>query len=84
MRRLQTAPAGLQGEAAAAQAAVTLGFVRVLRTLVTEIAEYAMLCGAASVSIALADGTADGSARLTIEAGGGKLINIVLRDPPPG
>lgn len=39
LRRLQTAPAGLQGEAAAAQAAVTLGFVRVLRTLVTEIAE---------------------------------------------
>ena len=39
VRRLQAAPPGLRGEAAAAQAAVTLSLVRVLRTLVTEIAE---------------------------------------------
>jgi two-component sensor histidine kinase len=36
--------------------------------LITEIAEYAMLCGAASVSIALTDGTAPGTAQLTVEA----------------
>jgi two-component sensor histidine kinase len=36
--------------------------------LITEIAEYAMLCGAASVSIALADGADAGTARLTVEA----------------
>lgn len=36
--------------------------------LITEIAEYAMLCGAASVSIALADGTSPGAAQLTVEA----------------
>jgi two-component sensor histidine kinase len=37
--------------------------------LITEIAEYAMLCGAASVSIALTgDGAAAGTARLTVEA----------------
>ena len=36
--------------------------------LITEIAEYAMLCGAASVSISLADGAAAGTAQLTVEA----------------
>jgi two-component sensor histidine kinase len=37
--------------------------------LITEIAEYAMLCGAASVSIALTgDGAAPGTAQLTVEA----------------
>ena len=37
--------------------------------LITEIAEYAMLCGAASVSIALTgDGAPPGTAQLTIEA----------------
>jgi two-component sensor histidine kinase len=37
--------------------------------LITEIAEYAMLCGAGSVSIALAgDGVGPGTAQLTIEA----------------
>ncbi|HEX8222407.1 MAG TPA: histidine kinase dimerization/phosphoacceptor domain -containing protein [Allosphingosinicella sp.] len=36
--------------------------------LITEIAEYAMLCGAASVSIALTDGAAAGTAQLTVEA----------------
>jgi hypothetical protein len=37
--------------------------------LITEIAEYAMLCGAASVSIALTgEGAAAGTAQLTVEA----------------
>ena len=36
--------------------------------LITEIAEYAMLWGAASVSIALVDGDAAGTAQLSIEA----------------
>jgi transposase len=39
LRRLRAAPDGLSGEAAAAQAAVTRCLVRVLRTLVAEIAE---------------------------------------------
>jgi transposase len=38
LQRLQGAPAGLHGAAAPAQAAVTLALVRVLRTLLTEIA----------------------------------------------
>jgi two-component sensor histidine kinase len=36
--------------------------------LITEIAEYAMLCGAASVSIWLGDGAAAGTAQLSVEA----------------
>jgi two-component sensor histidine kinase len=36
--------------------------------LITEIAEYAMLCGAASVSIALTDGPTAGTAQLAVEA----------------
>jgi transposase len=38
LRRLQAAPSGLHGAAAPAQAAVTLALVRVLRTLLAEIA----------------------------------------------
>ncbi len=38
LRRLQTAPAGLHGAAANGQAAVTLALVRVLRTILAEIA----------------------------------------------
>jgi two-component sensor histidine kinase len=53
---------GLEPFYATQDVAVSVAF------LITEIAEYAMLCGAASVSIALVDGSSDGTARLTIEA----------------
>ena len=53
---------GLEPFYATQDVAVSVAF------LITEIAEYAMLCGAASVSIALTDGSADGTARLTVEA----------------
>ncbi|HYD36426.1 MAG TPA: sensor histidine kinase, partial [Allosphingosinicella sp.] len=54
---------GLEPYYATQDVAVSVAF------LITEIAEYAMLCGAASVSIALAgDGSAPGFAQLTLEA----------------
>ncbi|MEA3051112.1 MAG: two-component system, sensor histidine kinase PdtaS [Sphingomonadales bacterium] len=54
---------GLEPYYATQDVAVSVAF------LITEIAEYAMLCGAASVSIALVgDGAAAGTARLTVEA----------------
>lgn len=54
---------GLEPYYATQDVAVSVAF------LITEIAEYAMLCGAASVSIALTgDGAAPGTAQLTVEA----------------
>ena len=53
---------GLEPFYATQDVAVSVAF------LITEIAEYAMLCGAASVSIALTDGPTPGAAQLTVEA----------------
>jgi two-component sensor histidine kinase len=54
---------GLEPYYATQDVAVSVAF------LITEIAEYAMLCGAASVSIALTgEGAAPGTAQLTVEA----------------
>ena len=54
---------GLEPYYATQDVAVSVAF------LITEIAEYAMLCGAASVSIALTgEGAAAGTAQLTVEA----------------